>query len=149
MRALIQRVSSASVRVDEQLTGRIGPGLLVFFGAGKGDGLEDVAWLVRKTANLRIFEDEAGKLNLNVRQAGGAVLAVSQFTLYADCRRGNRPGFDQAAPPEQARDLYEQFVAALRREGLTVETGVFQAHMAVELINDGPVTIMLESPAHQ
>ena len=147
MRALIQRVSSACVRVDGAETGRCGQGLLVLFGAGRGDGPEDVAWLVRKTANLRIFEDEAGKLNLSVKDIGGSLLVVSQFTLYADCRRGNRPGFDQAAPPELANSLYEQYVSGLRAEGLPVETGVFQAHMAVELINDGPVTIMLETPA--
>ncbi|MBR3392188.1 MAG: D-tyrosyl-tRNA(Tyr) deacylase [Firmicutes bacterium] len=147
MRALIQRVSSACVRVDGAETGRSGPGLLVLFGAGRGDGPQDVAWLVRKTANLRIFEDEAGKLNLSVKDIGGSLLVVSQFTLYADCRRGNRPGFDQAAPPELANSLYEQYVSGLRAEGLPVETGVFQAHMAVELINDGPVTIMLETPA--
>ena len=147
MRALIQRVSSACVRVDDKEVGRCGPGLLVLFGAGREDGPEDVAWLVRKTANLRIFEDEAGKLNLSVKDIGGGLLVVSQFTLYADCRRGNRPGFDQAAPPELANDLYEQYVAGLRAEGLPVETGVFQAHMAVELVNDGPVTIMLETPA--
>ncbi len=147
MRALIQRVSSACVRVDGAETGRCGPGLLVLFGAGRGDGPQDVAWLVRKTANLRIFEDEAGKLNLSVKDIGGSLLVVSQFTLYADCRRGNRPGFDQAAPPELANSLYEQYVSGLRAEGLPVETGVFQAHMAVELINDGPVTIMLETPA--
>lgn len=147
MRALIQRVSKACVRVDGEETGRCGQGLLVLFGAGRGDGPEDVAWLVRKTANLRIFEDEAGKLNLSVKDIGGGLLVVSQFTLYADCRRGNRPGFDQAAPPELANSLYEQYVSSLRAEGLPVETGVFQAHMAVELINDGPVTIMLETPA--
>ena len=147
MRALIQRVSHASVRVDGAETGRCGQGLLVLFGAGRGDGPQDVAWLVRKTANLRIFEDEAGKLNLSVKDIGGSLLVVSQFTLYADCRRGNRPGFDQAAPPELANSLYEQYVSGLRAEGLPVETGVFQAHMAVELINDGPVTIMLETPA--
>lgn len=147
MRALIQRVSSACVRVDGAETGRCGQGLLVLFGAGRGDGPQDVAWLVRKTANLRIFEDEAGKLNLSVKDIGGSLLVVSQFTLYADCRRGNRPGFDQAAPPELANSLYEQYVSGLRAEGLPVETGVFQAHMAVELINDGPVTIMLETPA--
>ncbi len=147
MRALIQRVSKACVRVDGEETGRCGQGLLVLFGAGRGDGPEDVAWLVRKTANLRIFEDEAGKLNLSVKDIGGGLLVVSQFTLYADCRRGNRPGFDQAAPPELANSLYEQYVSGLRAEGLPVETGVFQAHMAVELINDGPVTIMLETPA--
>ena len=147
MRALIQRVSGACVRVDGAETGRCGQGLLVLFGAGREDGPEDVAWLVRKTANLRIFEDEAGKLNLSVKDIGGGLLVVSQFTLYADCRRGNRPGFDQAAPPELANSLYEQYVSGLRAEGLPVETGVFQAHMAVELTNDGPVTIMLESPA--
>ncbi len=147
MRALIQRVSSACVRVDGAETGRCGQGLLVLFGAGRGDGPQDVAWLVRKTANLRIFEDEAGKLNLSVKDIGGSLLVVSQFTLYADCRRGNRPGFDQAAPPELANSLYEQYVSGLRAEGLPVETGVFQAHMAVELLNDGPVTIMLETPA--
>jgi D-tyrosyl-tRNA(Tyr) deacylase len=147
MRALIQRVSNACVRVDGAETGRCGQGLLVLFGAGRGDGPEDVAWLVRKTANLRIFEDEAGKLNLSVKDIRGSLLVVSQFTLYADCRRGNRPGFDQAAPPDVANDLYEQYVSGLRAEGLPVETGVFQAHMAVELINDGPVTIMLETPA--
>ena len=146
MRALVQRVSSACVRVDGAETGRCGQGLLVLFGAGRGDGPQDVAWLVRKTANLRIFEDEAGKLNLSVKDIGGSLLVVSQFTLYADCRRGNRPGFDQAAPPELANSLYEQYVSGLRAEGLPVETGVFQAHMAVELTNDGPVTIMLETP---
>ena len=147
MRALIQRVNNACVRVDGAETGRCGQGLLILFGAGRGDGSEDVAWLVRKTANLRIFEDEAGKLNLSVKDIGGGLLVVSQFTLYADCRRGNRPGFDQAAPPDVANDLYEQYVSGLRAEGLPVETGVFQAHMTVELINDGPVTIMLETPA--
>ncbi|MBR5429886.1 MAG: D-tyrosyl-tRNA(Tyr) deacylase [Firmicutes bacterium] len=148
MRALIQRVTHACVRVDGELKGSIGPGLLVLFGAGRGDTAADVAWLVRKTAGLRIFEDQAGKLNLSVADVGGSVLAVSQFTLYADCSHGNRPGFTQAAPPEQAKELYQQYVSGLREAGLTVETGVFQAHMAVELVNDGPVTIMLETPPH-
>ena len=147
MKALIQRVSRARVLVDGEVKGSTGGGLLILFGAGREDGPQDVAWLVRKTVNLRIFEDEAGKLNLSVKDVGGGALVVSQFTLYADCRRGNRPGFDQAAPPELARDLYEQYVAGLREAGLPVSTGVFQAHMAVESVNDGPVTIMLESPA--
>lgn len=147
MKALIQRVSRARVLVDGEVKGSTGGGLLILFGAGREDGPQDVAWLVRKTVNLRIFEDEAGKLNLSVKDVGGGALVVSQFTLYADCRRGNRPGFDQAAPPELARDLYEQYIAGLREAGLPVSTGVFQAHMAVESVNDGPVTIMLESPA--
>lgn len=146
MRALIQRVSSASVRVAGEEKGRCGPGLLILFGAGKGDEAQDVSWLARKTAGLRIFEDEAGKLNRSVQDVGGELLVVSQFTLYADCRRGNRPGFDRAAEPALARVLYEQYVSALREAGLKVTTGVFQAHMEVELTNDGPVTILLESP---
>lgn len=147
MKALIQRVSRACVRSQGRETGRIGLGLAVLLGAGKQDSEAEVAWLTRKIANLRVFEDQAGKLNLSVKDVDGSILLVSQFTLYADCRRGNRPGFDQAAPAEQARELYEKFAASLRAEGLAVATGVFQTHMEVELINDGPVTIMLESPS--
>ena len=148
MRALIQRVTEARVRVDGQVVGSCGPGLLVLLGAGRGDDSRDAAWLAKKTARLRVFPDGQGKLNLDLSQAGGAALVVSQFTLYADCRQGNRPGFDQAAPAETARRLYEEYAAGLAQWGVAVETGVFQAHMQVELINDGPVTIMLESPAH-
>ncbi|RME34671.1 MAG: D-tyrosyl-tRNA(Tyr) deacylase [Deltaproteobacteria bacterium] len=133
------------MRVDGQVVGEIEAGLLVLLGVGRGDTERDVAYLADKIAGLRIFEDEAGKMNLSVRDVGGAVLAVSQFTLYGDCRKGRRPGFSDAAPPEEADRLYRRFVEALQARGLPVATGVFQAHMEVELINDGPVTMLLSS----
>ncbi len=133
------------MRVDGQVVGEIEAGLLVLLGVGRGDTERDVAYLADKIAGLRIFEDEAGKMNLSVRDVGGAVLAVSQFTLYGDCRKGRRPGFSDAAPPEEADRLYRRFVEALQARGLPVATGVFQAHMQVELINDGPVTMLLSS----
>ncbi|GAB4166084.1 MAG: D-aminoacyl-tRNA deacylase [Geothermobacteraceae bacterium] len=145
MRAVIQRVSEARVRVDGQVVGRIDAGLLVLLGVGREDTERDVDYLADKIAGLRIFEDEAGKMNLSVLDVGGAVLAVSQFTLYGDCRKGRRPGFSDAAPPEEADRLYRLFVEALEARGLSVATGVFQAHMQVELINDGPVTMLLSS----
>lgn len=145
MKAVVQRVSQARVTVGEEVTGEIGPGLLVLLGVEQGDGPDQAAFLARKIARLRIFEDEAGKMNRSVLEAGGAVLAVSQFTLCADTSRGNRPGFSGAAPPEVADPLYADFCARLREEGASVETGRFAAHMAVSLVNDGPVTILLET----
>jgi D-tyrosyl-tRNA(Tyr) deacylase len=145
MRAVVQRVTRASVRVGGQLSGEIGPGLLVLLGVAQEDTTADADYLAEKIAGLRIFEDEAGKLNLSVHDAGGAVLAVSQFTLFGDVRRGKRPSFDEAARPEQARELYEYFVAEIRNLGLRCETGCFQAMMQVELVNSGPVTILLDS----
>ena len=146
MRALVQRVSTAKVEIDGEVVGEIGTGLLVLLGVAKGDDAADAEFLAAKISQLRIFPDEAGKMNRSLGEVGGALLAVSQFTLYGDCRKGRRPSFDTAAPPDLARELYEQFVAAVRRIGLPVQTGVFQAHMAVSLVNDGPVTLLVESP---
>lgn len=145
MRAVLQRVSEAAVTVAGEIVGEIGPGLLVLVGVEEGDEEGDARALAEKTAGLRIFEDEGGKMNLSVADVGGSVLAVSQFTLLADCRQGRRPGFSRAAPPEAAKALYERFVALLRERGLPVATGVFQAEMKVRLVNDGPVTLLLDS----
>ncbi len=145
MRAVVQRVISASVQVGGSVVGRIDAGLLVLLGVTKTDAQADAAFLVEKVINLRIFSDEAGKMNRSLLDTGGALLVVSQFTLYGDCRKGRRPSFDQAAPAEQARALYEDFVGFARRAGVRVETGIFQAHMAVALVNDGPVTLIVET----
>lgn len=145
MRAVIQRVSKGSVSVHGEIAGAIGPGLLVFLGVGRGDTEADVDYLVEKTCGVRIFEDLAGKMNLNVVDSRGAILVVSQFTLYGDIRKGRRPSFDEAAPPSVALLLYESFVAKMRSRGILVETGVFQAAMRVELTNEGPVTILCDS----
>jgi D-tyrosyl-tRNA(Tyr) deacylase len=145
MRAVVQRVTRASVSVEGKIAGEIGRGLLVLLGVGKNDDAADADYLAAKIAGLRIFEDAAGKMNLALADVQGAVLAVSQFTLHGDVRRGKRPSFDSAAPPEQARKLYDYFVERLRALGLRCETGVFQAMMQVELVNDGPVTILLDS----
>ncbi len=145
MRAVVQRVSQARVLVDGRVTGAISAGLLVLLGVGRNDTAESAAYLAEKIVNLRIFEDEQGKMNRSLLDMGGAALVVSQFTLYGDARGQRRPSFIQAAPPEEGKRLYEEFVRALRAHGLRVETGVFQAHMAVELTNDGPVTILLDS----
>ncbi len=145
MKALVQRVSEASVRVGDETLGAIGRGLVVLFCAEEGDAPGDVELLARKTANLRIFPDDAGKMNRSVLDVGGAVLAVSQFTLAGDCRKGNRPSFIRAAAPEAANAAYERFCAALGGLGLAVETGRFAAEMKVALVNDGPVTISLDA----
>ncbi|MCX7622938.1 MAG: D-aminoacyl-tRNA deacylase [Thermomicrobium sp.] len=145
MRVLVQRVSRASVSVDGRIVSAIGPGLLLLVGVRRGDDPAIAAWMAQKVANLRIFEDDAGKMNRSVLEVGGSTLVVSQFTLYADVRKGRRPSFVEAAPPEEARPLVDAFADALRRLGLAVETGVFGAHMQVELVNDGPVTIWLDS----
>jgi D-tyrosyl-tRNA(Tyr) deacylase len=145
MRAVVQRVSRARVTVGGETTGEIGRGLLVLLGVGAGDTRADADYLAEKTVGLRIFEDAGGKMNLSVSEVGGALLVVSQFTLYGDARRGKRPSFDAAAPPEQARELYEHFVEKVRAAGLRSETGRFQETMQVELVNDGPVTILLDS----
>ena len=145
MRAVVQRVARAEVRVDGSAVGAIGPGLLVLLGVAQGDGEEAMQLLADKVAALRIFEDGDGKMNRAVAERGGAVLVVSQFTLLGDARKGNRPSFTAAAPPEAAEALYQAFCAALRRKGLHVATGLFRAHMEVELVNDGPVTILLDS----
>jgi D-tyrosyl-tRNA(Tyr) deacylase len=145
MRAVVQRVSRAKVTVNGEITGEIGPGLLVLLGVGSGDTRVDADYLVDKTVGLRIFEDPGGRMNLSVVDVGGAVLAISQFTLYGDVRRGRRPSFDAAAPPQQARELYEHFVEKIRAAGLRCETGRFQEMMQVELVNAGPVTILLDS----
>ncbi len=146
MKAVVQRVTEARVEVGGETVGRIGKGILILLGVEKGDGERDADWLAEKIVNLRIFEDEAGKMNLSVREIGGELLAVSQFTLAGNCAKGRRPSFDTAAPPVEANRLYEYFTATLRSMGIKVETGIFQAMMQVSLTNDGPVTFILESP---
>ncbi len=145
MRAVVQRVSQAQVTVCDEVVGRIGAGLLVLLGVAQGDTEVDLKYLLDKVIGLRIFRDANDQMNLSVEQVQGALLVVSQFTLYGDCRRGRRPAFVAAAPPEQAEALYEEFVAAARARGLPVETGRFGAMMQVGLVNDGPVTILLDS----
>ena len=145
MRAVVQRVREARVRVDGRVVGDIGPGLLALVGIARDDGPEDVAYLAAKIRDLRIFDDADGKMNLALSDAGGSILAVSQFTLYGDVRRGRRPSFDRAAAADAGRLLFDGLVLELRSTGLPVATGVFQAHMDVELVNDGPVTILLDS----
>ncbi len=145
MKAVIQRVASARVDVDGRTVGAIGPGILVLLGVEKGDGERDADRLADKIVKLRIFEDNTGKMNLALQEIGGAILAVSQFTLAGNCAKGRRPSFDTAAPPAEANRLYEYFVARARTLGVPVETGIFQAQMAVSLVNDGPVTFILES----
>ncbi|HEU5393506.1 MAG TPA: D-aminoacyl-tRNA deacylase [Candidatus Methylomirabilis sp.] len=145
MRAVIQRVREASVRVDGQEVAAIGPGLLILLGAGRADTMEAARWLAGKVAELRIFEDAQGKMNRSLHEAGGAALVVSQFTLYGDARKGRRPSFTDAAPPEAAVPLLRVFVGELRERGLPVQEGIFGARMQVHLVNDGPVTILLDS----
>ena len=145
MRAVVQRVKSAAVYVEGRVTGEIGQGLLVLVGVGRGDGDEDIAYLASKLPELRIFEDTSGKFSLSLREVGGKMLVVSQFTIYGDCRKGRRPSFTEAAEPAEARRLYEQLILRLKNQGVSVETGEFQAKMEVHLVNDGPVTIMLDS----
>ena len=145
MRAVVQRVKSARVTVQNETIGEIGPGLVVFLGVGEDDTEDDLNYLVDKVANLRIFEDDEGKMNLSAIQLNLQVLVVSQFTLWGDCRKGRRPSFSHAAPPEKAVKMYEEYIRRLRGIGLIVETGQFQAMMTVSVENDGPVTILLDS----
>ena len=145
MRAVIQRVSGAAVTVNGEEVGRIGRGILVFLGVGPGDGPEDVRYLAEKTVHLRIFPDDADKMNLSVLDVDGSILVISQFTLLGDCRKGRRPSYASAAPPETARKLYDEFILELRRTCNRVATGIFQEMMAVHLVNDGPVTLLLDS----
>jgi D-tyrosyl-tRNA(Tyr) deacylase len=145
MRAVIQRVKRAEVRVNGQPVGAVGAGMLVLLGIGKEDNLEAAESLADKIVNLRIFDDEQGRMNRSIAETKGSLLCVSQFTLYGDCRKGRRPSYDQAARPEMASELYEAFVESVRAKGITVETGQFQAMMEVELVNDGPVTLLLDS----
>ena len=145
MRAVVQRVSRARVTVGDDIVGEIGRGLLVLLGVGHEDGEDDADYLAEKIVGLRVFEDDSGKMNRAVGEAEGSVLVISQFTLYGDVRRGKRPSFDAAAPPEKARTLYEYFVDRVRASGLRCETGKFQEMMQVEVVNDGPVTILLDS----
>ena len=145
MRACIQRVSEARVTVDGDVTGQIGRGLVVLLGVGTEDGADEVIWLADKAVGLRIFEDDAGKMNRSLQEASGAMLVVSQFTLFGDCRKGRRPSFINAAPPELAEKLYEEFVTRVRTAGIEVATGRFREHMMVSLVNDGPVTIWIDT----
>jgi D-tyrosyl-tRNA(Tyr) deacylase len=145
VRAVVQRVASASVSVDGEVEARIGPGLVVLLGVGVGDTEQDAAQLAEKVLNLRVFPDDSGQMNRSVKDEGGALLVVSQFTLYGDARRGRRPSYLEAAPPDEANRLYQHFVARLRPSGLEVATGVFRAMMDVALVNRGPVTILLDS----
>lgn len=146
MKAVIQRVKKAMVEVDGEITGKIGPGILVFLGVGDEDSIKEVDWMADKISGLRIFEDEAGKMNLSLMDVKGSALVVSQFTLYGDCRKGKRPSFASAAKPEIANALYEDFIKNFRLKGINTETGRFQAMMDVSLVNDGPVTLIIESP---
>ena len=145
MRAVVQRVRRGSVTVGEEVVGKIGPGLVVLLGVGRGDTVEDARYLADKISQLRIFDDDQGKMNRSLQEVGGEILAVSQFTLFGDCRKGRRPGYSDAAPPEEARELYEIFVQRLACQGLQVATGRFQVHMLVEIINAGPVTLLVAS----
>ena len=145
MRAVIQRVKSASVKVEGTLVSEIGAGVLIFLGVAREDTATEIVYIANKVASLRIFEDAEGKMNRSLLETGGAALVVSQFTLYGDCRKGRRPSFIKAARPESANALYEQFIAALREQNIPTQGGTFQAMMEVELINDGPVTILLDS----
>ncbi|EHQ88030.1 D-aminoacyl-tRNA deacylase [Desulfosporosinus youngiae] len=145
MRSVVQRVKRASVTVNNETAGTIAAGLLVLLAVGQEDGADDIDWMVDKLVGLRIFEDQEAKMNRSVLDVGGEMLVVSQFTLYGDCRKGKRPSFSTAAPPEQAKALFDQSVEKIRSYGIKVETGVFQAEMEVELVNDGPVTILLDS----
>lgn len=145
MRAVVQRISQGKVVVDEQITGAIDKGLLVFLGVTKEDTIQDVKYMAEKIVNLRIFEDENEKMNLSVMDAEGKILAVSQFTLFGDCRKGRRPSFTEAAAPEMADELYKTFIDECEKLGVKVETGVFQTHMMVHSINDGPVTMLIDS----
>ncbi|MBM3300172.1 MAG: D-tyrosyl-tRNA(Tyr) deacylase [Deltaproteobacteria bacterium] len=146
MRSVVQRVSSAGVTVDGEEVGRIGPGMLVLLAAAPGDGPEQIRWMADKLIGLRIFPDEAGKMNLGLDQVCGEMLIVSQFTLYGDCRKGKRPSYAAAAAPEHAQQVYSDFIQAVRDRGIPVQQGVFGAMMDVELVNDGPVTLIIDSP---
>lgn len=145
MRAVVQRVNFAFVRIEDKVESSIGQGLLILIGIGNQDGLEDVIWMAEKILNLRIFSDENEKLNLSIQDVKGEILVVSQFTLYGDCRKGRRPSYSEAASPDAAKAIYERFVEKLKESGLVVKTGVFQASMKVNLENDGPVTLLLDS----
>ena len=145
MRAVVQRVASSSVTVDGKLISEIGKGLLIFHGVAQEDTSADLDYLTNKVANLRVFEDDEGRMNRSLLDIGGEALVVSQFTLYGDCRKGRRPSFIDAAPPDKAEALYKQFIRALSNTGISVQAGIFQAMMDVELVNDGPVTILLDS----
>ena len=149
MRAVVQRVTRASVMVDGRISGEIGAGLMILLGVGRSDTSESAAYLAEKIANLRIFSDPAGKMNLSLLDVAGAALVVSQFTLFGDTHEGRRPSYIQAAPPEEANRLYEDLVRSLRALSVRVETGIFQAHMRVELVNDGPVTLLLDTEKSQ
>ncbi len=145
MRAVIQRVTSCEVRIDNRIVGKIGPGLVVLLGISRSDEAKDAEYLSDKLVCLRIFEDEEGKMNSSLLETGGAIMIISQFTLLGNCRKGRRPSFVEAAPPEEARWLYEYFVSRMKSKNIPVATGRFQAKMAVSLINDGPVTLVVES----
>jgi D-tyrosyl-tRNA(Tyr) deacylase len=145
VKALIQRVKSSEVCIDGKISGKIGKGLLIFLGVEKGDTEKDLEYLVKKVSNLRLFEDAQGKMNLSILDTKGEVLVVSQFTLVSDCRKGNRPSFDRAEEPVRAKEMYIKFIDMLKQHGITVATGDFAAYMQVRLINDGPVTIMIDS----
>ena len=147
MKAVLQRVKNAHVDVAGATAGTIGEGLVIFLGVARTDGRPDAEYLADKIIHLRIFPDDAGRMNRSIIEVGGGLLVVSQFTLYGDCKKGRRPSFDEAAPPEQARELYDYFVNHLKSSNIIVETGVFQAEMEVHLVNDGPVTFILESRA--
>ncbi len=145
MKAVVQRVKQANVKVDEKVVGSINKGLVILLGVGNDDTIEKVDYLVKKITSLRIFTDEAGKMNLSLKDVNGEILVVSQFTLFADCSRGNRPSFSTAGKPELAKELYEYFIEECKKLGIKTETGIFAAHMQVTLTNDGPVTIILEN----
>lgn len=144
MKILLQRVSEASCIVDERITGKIGKGILVYLGIGKDDSIKQIEWLADKIVNLRIFEDESGKMNLSLKDVKGEILVVSQFTLYGNCKRGRRPDFASAAKPELAKKLYEQFIDVLKEKNVNVQTGIFGAHMIIQSGNDGPINLILE-----